>query len=257
MPASKKGAATAAANKKDTNKPSTPRSLPRNARGPEEPIPDFLSRLPPSKTTGDAVGPWIFVNSPHNHRTNPDKENEQGKAAFIRKATTLLHEFEDKQSTLEAEHDRSGARTKAGLTRKLNPLRRALEGDIFGLARENGVVSGKWMLFPTADQVDKYWAKVAEATAHGELGFGAKVATDAGGGSGRARGMMVYTRDYEDIEDVRRVLEKLVDLGLVRNEQKPIYYKVDAYTYLEILGDNPYGLKASLFSSKDVLAGKV
>ena len=69
--------------------------------------------------------------------------------------------------------------------------------------------------------------------------------------------MMVYTRDYEDIEDVRGVLQKLVELGLVRNEQKPIYYKADAYTYLEILGDNPYGLKASLFSSRDVLAGKV
>ena len=141
------------------------------------------------------------------------------------------------------------------MTRKLNPLRRALEEDIFKLARENGIVSGKWMLFPTADQVDKYWAKVAEATGHGELGFGAKVATDAG--NGRARGMMVYTRDYEDIEDVRRVLQKLVELGLVRDEQKPIYYKADAYTYLEILGDNPYGLKASLFSSRDVLAGKV
>lgn len=113
------------------------------------------------------------------------------------------------------------------------------------------------MLFPTADSVDKYWAKVAEATAHGELGFRAKVATDAGGGNGRARGVMVYTRDYEDIKDVRRLLQKLVELGLVRDEQKPIYYKVDAYTYLEILGDNPYGLKASLFSSKDVLAGKV
>ena len=47
------------------------------------------------------------------------------------------------------------------------------------------------------------------------------------------------------------------DLGLVKDGLKPIYYKAEAYSLLGIGSDNPYGLKASLYSSKDVLAGKV
>jgi hypothetical protein len=41
-------------------------------------------------------------------------------------------------------------RVKAAVvTRKLNPMRRELERGILDLARETGVIGGKWMLFPT------------------------------------------------------------------------------------------------------------
>lgn len=53
------------------------------------------------------------------------------------------------------------------------------------------------------------------------------------------------------------MLRKLIELDLVENDKQAIYYKADAYTCLRILEDNLYGLKASLFSSKDVLSGKV
>lgn len=228
---------------------------PRNARGRNESVSDFLARLPPSTTKEESIGPWIFVSEP-NRRKGLDEEEEEDLAGFIAKGTELLHEFEEKKSELEEEHDRSGAKTKAPLTRKLNVHRRALEKDIFMLARENRVISGKWMLFPSPGRVDAVWKAVVEATVDGDLGNGAKVATDAG--DRRARGMMIYTRDYEDIEDVRRVLEKLKELELVNTEQRlGIYYKADAFTYLRILGDNPYGLKASLYSSKDILTGNV
>lgn len=190
-----------------------------------------------------------------NRRKGFDEEEEGELASFIAKGNGLLRAFEEKKSELEEEHDRSGAKTKAPLTRKLNAHRRALKEDIFALARENDVVSGKWMLFPSVDRVDAVWKAVVEATVDGELGDGAKVATDAG--DRMVRGMMIYTRDYGNIDDVRRVIEKLVELELVNTEQRVgIYYKADAFTYLRILGDNPYGLKASLYSSKDVLAGK-
>lgn len=231
------------------------RRLPRNARGRNEPVHDFLSRLPPSTTKEEFIGPWIFVSEP-NRRKGIDEEEEEDLARFIVKGNKLLGEFENEKSKLEEEHDRSGAKTKVPFTRKLNVHRRALEEDIFALARENSVVSGKWMLFPSVGRVDAVWKAVVEATVAGELGYGAKVATDAG--DRKARGMMIYTKDYEDVEDVRQVLEKLIELELVNTEQRMgIYYKADAFTYLRILGDNPYGLKASLYSSKDILAGKV
>lgn len=42
---------------------------------------------------------------------------------------------------------------------------------------------------------------------------------------------MIYTRDYKDIDDIRRVLEKLIELGLVKDDEGSIYYKADAYNY--------------------------
>ncbi|KAL4897737.1 hypothetical protein BDV59DRAFT_168460 [Aspergillus ambiguus] len=216
----------------------------------EESISNFLSRLPPSTTPVHEVGPWLIVHAPNKH-----PHTQQDVASLVSKGTKLLHTYEDKKTDLEAQHDRSGAKTRAPLTRKLNPLRQSLERDIFALARETGVISGKWMMFLTSDRVDEYWAAVAEATAKGELGIAAKVATDEGKDS--ARLLAVYTRDYADRDDVKRVVKKLVDLGLVKEDERPIYYKCDAYTYLQIMGNNPYGLKASLFSSRDALGGKI
>lgn len=184
---------------------------------------------------------------------------ENGLPTLVGEGTKLLYEFEDKQADLEAAHAKSNSRSTAGLTRKLNPLRRTLEKEIFALARRTGVVSGKWMLFPSVREVDRAWASVSGATVRGELGIVAKVATHdvvADRENKKPRLICVYTRDYEDREDVRRVLMGLMELGLVRRDDKPIYYKCDAFTHLQLNAGNPYGLKTSLFSSRDVLNGK-
>ena len=174
---------------------------------------------------------------------------------FTRKGTELLEAYEEESSRLRAAHEKSGAKTTASLTRKLNPLRRTLEQNIFELAKETGVTSGKWMLFPSVNDVDSIWKTAVTAMDEGKLGDAAKVATDDG--SGDVRLICVYTRDFSDKEDVKRVLKTLVETGLVDEESRPIYYKCDAYTYLDIKSKNEYGLKASLFSSRDVLSGKV
>jgi hypothetical protein len=56
------------------------------------------------------------------------------------------------------------------------------------------------------------------------------------------------------MDDVRRVLQGLVDLDLVGPDNpRGIYYKCDAYTYLDINSGNEYGLPASLYSSRELL----
>lgn len=186
----------------------------------------------------------------------PNLQAREGDVAtLVRKGNALLQAYEDEASTLRAAHDKSGAKTTAALTRKLNPLRRTLEQNIFALAKETGVTSGKWMFFPSVDYVDSVWKTVVMVLDKGELGDTAKVATDDGSGQGRL--ICVYTNDFSDKADVKRVLETLVEKGLVDKESRPIYYKCDAYTYLDIKSNNAYGLKASLFSSRDVLSGKV
>jgi hypothetical protein len=112
------------------------------------------------------------------------------------------------------------------------------------------------MLFPSSPDVNAAWSLIAHATVAGELGFAAKVATDDG--SERARLICIYTQDYGDREDVKRVLERIVALGLCGGgggggEGKAIWYKADVYTYLDLMGGNEYGLKTSLFSSRDIL----
>ncbi|GAD99429.1 hypothetical protein AOR_1_2402174 [Paecilomyces variotii No. 5] len=238
------------------------RTNPRTTRQASESVEEFLSRLPPSMTKAAApVGPWIYI---YNHRENLHSGSV---STLVARGTELLRNYENEKSALEVEHHKTTTsktkssstakpRSNAALGRKLVPLRRNLETSLFALARETGVVSGKWMLFPTAEHVDEVWAAVVEATANDELGVAAKVATDDESGGGRL--VAIYTRDYEDKKDVKRVLEKLVELGLVDRgaAARPIYYKCDAYTYLDIKSTNTYGLKASLYSSRDALGWK-
>lgn len=224
-------------------------ALSLNQRGSKESISSFLARLPPSKTSLSDAGPWIWARNTN----QPFKEGDT--AAFVRKGTDLLHSYEEEAARLRAAHEKSGAKTTAGLTRKLNPLRKTLEHDILTAARETGVTSGKWMLFPPADKVDSVWQTVVTALDEGKLGNTAKVATDDG--SRQARLICVYTDDFGDKEDVKRVLRALAEKELVNAEWRPIYYKCDAYTHLDIKSSNDYGLKASMFSSRDVLSGKI
>lgn len=219
--------------------------LPPNRRGKQESISSFLARLPPSKTRLDTSDPWIWMRN-HSQGIEPGDIS-----TLTRKGIELLRTYVEQSAELRAEHDKSGSKTTAPLTRKLNLLRRELEKNIFALARETGVTTGKWMLFPSVDQVDATWKTVVEAIESGKLGNDAKVATDDG--SGQSRLICVYTADFGDTNDVKRVAKAMAELGLIDVDKRPIYYKCDAYTNLDITSKNEYGLKASMFSSRDML----
>lgn len=227
----------------------SPASLPQDRRGKTEPVARFLSRLPPSTTEATGTRPWIWMYNPH----LPPTKNEDV-PTLLRKGQELLQEYENESIALREAHDKSGAKTTAVLTRKLNPLRRELDKNILALAQETGVTHGKWMLFPSVDRVDECWGTVVRAMEQGQLGTGAKVAPNDG--SREARLICVYTTNFADTEDVKRVVKKLVDIGLVGKGSHPIYYKSDAYTLLDITSKNNYGLKASMYSSRDMLGGK-
>lgn len=221
-----------------------------------ETVDAFRARLPPSSTKSSQIGQWIWIADRSSRVTGPSSEHI---ASLMREGGELLEEFEDCMSAIRAENER---KSKAVLTRKINTERRKLEVELLKAARNNDVVMGKWMLFPSADLVDDTWAAVAHATAKGTLGPASKVATcpDTGDSNASARLVCVYTKDFDDREDIRRVLLKLIDMGvagnIASNKGRPIYYKCDAYTYLDIKGGNTWGLKASMYASTDFLAKK-
>ncbi|KAL8972087.1 MAG: hypothetical protein Q9197_002947 [Variospora fuerteventurae] len=221
-----------------------------NARQLNETVEEFLKRLPPLTTSVSLECPWIFIANPH--AASRPTDYDQG--ALMHDAEEMLHTFTAEKTEIESS---MAGKPKASVTRKLTPLRKTLEEQLLAKAKEKGFTSGKWMLFASPDDVNRQWALVAEATVNRELGTAAKVAPDGGDGDRGPRLICVYTKDFSDMDDVKRVLERLVELGLAKRKgDRGIYYKTDAFTELGISSGNEWGLKASLYASKDLLGGK-
>jgi Domain of unknown function (DUF1917) len=209
-----------------------------------EPLSDFLNRLTPSKTPLSS-GPWIYIANPHSKPLA--KEDIAG---LKQEGHRLLQNYVSQIRGVEAKHPE---KNPGALTRMMKPAKYLLEEDIVSLARAKHILTGKWMLFPSPAHVDEVWFKVAKGTCAGELGMAAKVATVGDGDRAeRSRLICVYTNDFADKDDVKRVLRKLKEMKLVGDEQG-IFYKCDAYTYLDIMNGNEYKLRASMYGSKEML----
>lgn len=108
---------------------------------------------------------------------------------------------------------------------------------------------GKWLLFIPTARIDAAWEVIRRETEGGRLGPEAKVATAMPNSNGTNRGVRlicVYTSDFEDLEDVRRVRQRLRELGYV----KKIPYKTDAATTAGKYARNG-DKKISLFTSEE------
>ncbi|KEF62307.1 uncharacterized protein A1O9_00279 [Exophiala aquamarina CBS 119918] len=218
---------------------------------------DFLERVPPS-TTPRSQGPWIWVANPYPSKGNQPDSGDIG--AFKQTGFNLLEEYLARKEEVETKNP---GKSPATITRILRPERMKLERAIFVLAKDKHVMDGKWMLFPTPDDVDRVWRIVAQATWGGQLGVAAKVATKSEGQEAPERAaqrlICIYTYDFSDQDDVKRVLLSIRELGLLDNggdhpgAARPIYYKCDAYTYLDIASGNEFKLKASMYNSRDLL----
>jgi hypothetical protein len=89
--------------------------------------------------------------------------------------------------------------------------------------------SGKWLVFVPVSQVDEVWVKIKDATEEGRLGDSAKVATakpNPNSSDPSKKVICVYTYDWTDEEDVRRIRDELRALGIVSK----IPYKTDGDT---------------------------
>jgi Domain of unknown function (DUF1917). len=72
--------------------------------------------------------------------------------------------------------------------------------------------SGKWLIFVSVEHLDEAWGMVQSATEDGYLGPLSKAATAMPGefaSSSTSKVICVYTYDFEDEADVKRVREEL------------------------------------------------
>ena len=198
------------------------------ARQLKESVEEFLHRLPPLTTPASDNGPWIFIANPH----SPKRPLEQDLAGLTTAGEKILSDFSARKAELEAA---TTGRAKSSMARKVTEERKAVEAALLAAAVEHGCTSGKWMLFPMPEELAHTWELVATATARNELGVAAKVAADEGRGDRVSRLVCVYTRDFADLEDVKRVLGKLVEMELVQRPARDpkgvrsIYYKAGVF----------------------------
>jgi hypothetical protein len=92
---------------------------------------------------------------------------------------------------------------------------------------ENG---GKWLIFVPLSLVDAVWEKIRRTTEEGKLGGSAKVATarpNPNATNPNTKVICVYTHDWIDESDVKRIREELRQLGVTSK----IPYKADQETY--------------------------
>lgn len=89
--------------------------------------------------------------------------------------------------------------------------------------------TGKWLVFCSHPYFEEVWGKLKTATEAGELGCATKIRNPENPIAKLERALVacVYTDDFQDTDDVRRVLMKLRDLGF---ERAPLQYKRDADT---------------------------
>ena len=216
-----------------------------------ETIIEFLRRLPVADPETANVGPWLWV---HCSPELQDRSDHDDVDAFIDTASPLLEGLCKQRVILEQQNPGKAVGT---ITRKLGPYRDQLEVDLLNTAKKFGVTSSKWMLFPKLEDLPRVWRLVAEATAEGKLGPISKVGTWSPDDAIKGCTLIcVYTKDFSDLDDVKRVMRALIELGIAKRESK-IYYKCDAYTYLGIKSGNAYKLPASLWSSEEVLENRV
>jgi len=89
--------------------------------------------------------------------------------------------------------------------------------------------SGKWLIPLREEKLDAIWPPIKQATEDGTLGQGSMAGTAKPNPRARKSGekmICVFTYDWTDAEDARRVRQALRDLGI----KKKLHYKADEDT---------------------------
>ncbi|KAJ4346938.1 uncharacterized protein N0V89_010871 [Didymosphaeria variabile] len=209
---------------------------------------DFVKRLPPV-TTSASDCEWIWVHNPYPEDHGGSKVTNV--LDFTVRGQGLLARSLRTRRDIEANGQ---SKNRSVIARHLHEESNFLHQRITELAVESNVVCGKWMLFPSLEDLTRIWRLVVDGVISNRLGPTAKVAPDQGKAGERL--VCIYTKDFRDKDDVLRVLRELVSMGVVTQRNKPVYYKPDAYTYLDIYKASAaeYGLQASVYSSQKLLA---
>lgn len=142
--------------------------------------------------------------------------------------------------------DFARAKAEHAMAKDKSDPRRITIGTFKDMAARHGVTKGKWLIYANPDSAAPLWTKVRDAQLEGKLGPTAKIAKDLGEGWGRCFVVCIYCRDFRDRADVLRV-RRAIDDVTEGEEKRPMLFKPDAMTHLNIYAKNEYNIRTSIY----------
>ncbi|KAG6841374.1 hypothetical protein C0991_011714 [Blastosporella zonata] len=131
------------------------------------PLQDFLSKYKPSMVQNDGKKPWIWVQG------SPPTQEDTGVDDALEEASALLKEVTEKVEAIKNDASipvRSNKKTGA---KSKKEVREQVQSDatekLKEIAIKHGYVSGKWLIFASADKVDTIWSSIAKSLVSGPL----------------------------------------------------------------------------------------
>mmetsp|Transcript_11386 Transcript_11386/g.25919 ORF Transcript_11386/g.25919 Transcript_11386/m.25919 type:complete len:439 (-) Transcript_11386:145-1461(-) len=113
---------------------------------------------------------------------------------------------------------------------------------VLELAKENGVLHGKWIVWFSPKHVVEGWTKIRNSLLNGELGPTAKISTSPERGS---HVVCVYCPNFTDSAELLRIRRGISSAGIATNSV--LRFKTDAFTYLGIYANNEWKLRTTSF----------
>jgi hypothetical protein len=98
---------------------------------------------------------------------------------------------------------------------------------------------------------DRY--KIAKAVSEGKLGTAANFVTRQPSsratyiGDEKSHVICIYTKDFTNKEDVKRVFNMLREIGL----KGKLHYKADIFTHLNLYSGNEFGIDVVMYSAAE------
>ncbi|BGP25805.1 translation Initiation factor eIF-4e-like domain protein [Rhodotorula toruloides] len=223
---------------------------------------EFLNAYKPS-AADQKYGPWYWVQFGKEEdgvkAEKPAEDLEEGDSNRVKlekKGKVLVDDL-----VKQCQHIKDTAPVRSNKAKKLRSQKELREEEyvkfneeVAKIAKECGIITGKWLFYPTPESVDILWSKIVKALAveDGVLAqtgavHTAKVSTTPGDSGSYV--ICVYCDDSWDKETVGKVFKTLVeDLNCVSSA-----YKIDAFTILGIDSKHPSGVGSSLYGKNDFM----
>jgi len=122
--------------------------------------------------------------------------------------------------------------------------------DVYELAGKHNAMAGKWIVPVPGAAMDVVWTKVLTLLAEGRLGYMASVDTDFAPADKGSRCVQVFTHDYTDIVEIRRVLAELRQIDEL--DVSACQYRLEAYAALDVDAGNQWGIKVAHCVASDL-----
>ena len=191
-----------------------------------EPLSDWLDAVRPSRVPAQSCA-WVAV---HNREPGSRGFGEQQWNGPFDEAPYLAA-----LGKIEAVIDSGSVK---GVSAK---DKQACVDSLLETAKQQGLTSGKWMVFVMPAVADAVWADVARATAEGELGSDAKIAPTLGTEKPAVL-CCAYVHDFRNRAELKRVLLAFRALMEKHGVEVTAGFKPDVLTHLGITkGEEQHG----------------